>query len=527
MTSPQSTLRPGARLEALLPRRPAPRPPHPELERARQLFRSQNLVGPPATPGGATPIGRPERTKPRDPVLALVQRITQGFNLAEYERARTLGYEAYLEEQLHPETIDDSAMDAKLAAYATLELLPKQLYTLYALDNTVPYFEFKKVALQRSVHSRRQLLERMCEFWNDHFSIDHNKGDIEWLFMPEHERTVIRPNALGTFQALLTASAHGGAMLYYLDNWLNSKFAIQENYSRELLELHTLGVYGGYSEVDVKEVAKCFTGWTLNPDFNSGNWLRGFFDLSQHTAGEKLVLGNSIDNFPPRDDAQKVIDLVASHPSTAEFLARKLIRWFLTPEPPAALVQRVADEYLATGGDIKAVLRVILARENMGLPSLPKFRRPFHYVVSLFRAIDADVSDALYPIFYLGELGHVPFDRITPDGYPDTVEAWGGSLLPRWSFASVLFAPTAVLGNPMPGVTIPIAALKQKLGFQSAADRPGLATRINERLLGQTLAPGEVVALQEFIDTYPSSFGLPALFEAIALGASLPGFQWY
>jgi len=163
----------------------------------------------------------------------------------------------------------------------------------------------------------------------------------------------------------------------------------------------------------------------------------------------------------------------------------------------------------------------------MGLPRSPKFRRPFHYVVSLLRAIDADVSDALYPVFFLGEMGHVPFDRITPDGYPDTVEAWGGSLLPRWSFASVLFAPNAVFGDPFPGVTLPTTALKAKLEFQSAADRPGLARRIDERLLGRTLAPGEVAALQTFIDTYPSTFGTVALFESIALGASLPGFQWY
>lgn len=526
MTLQESPVTQRSRLAALLPRAPVPRKPHPELARARQLFRSQR-AGPIPPPLALTSLGRPERAPLRDPVLALVHRITQGFNLAEYQRAKALGYENYLEEQLDHLAIDDSAMDAKLASYVTLGYSPKQLYENYALDNRVPYFEFKTVAMQRAVHSKRQLFERMCEFWNDHFSIDHNKGDIEWLFMAEHERTVIRPNALGSFPAMLFASAHGGAMLFYLDNWLNSRFAIQENYGRELLELHTLSLRGGYSEVDVKEVAKCFTGWTLNGDFNSGNWFRGLFDNNQHTPGEKLVLGNSINNFPPRDDAKKVLDILTAHPSTAEFLAQKLIRWFLTPTPPAELVTRVADEYLATNGDIKSMLRVILARENMGLPSRPKFRRPFHYVASLLRAIDANVTDALYPILYLAEMGHVPFDHVTPDGYPDTVEAWGSSLLPRWSFASVLFAPSAATGNPMPGVSFSVNALKTRLEFQTAADRPGLAARIDQRLLGSSLAHGEVQALQAFIDGYPSSFGVVGLFEAIALGASLPGYQWY
>ena len=125
-------------------------------------------------------------------------------------------------------------------------------------------------------------------------------------------------------------------------------------------------------------------------------------------------------------------------------------------------------------------------------------------------------------------MGHVPFDHVTPDGYPDTIEAWGSSLLPRWSFASFLFASTAaVTGQPMPGVTIPIGALKTKLEFQTAADRPGLAERIDQRLLGRSLTRGEVLALQGFIDSYPTTFGVVALFEAIALGASLPGSQWY
>jgi uncharacterized protein (DUF1800 family) len=318
-------------------------------------------------------------------------------------------------------------------------------------------------------------------------------------------------------------------MLFYLDNWLNVNGAPQENYARELLELHTLGVSGGYSEVDVKEVAKCFTGWTLNPDPSSPDWLRGHFDNLHHTGGPKLVLGHVIPTLVPRENAQKVIDIVAAHPSTAAFLAEKLIRWFLTPAPPEVLVDQVAATYLATNGDIKAMLRVVLARENLanaGLVVQPKLRRPFHYMVSLLRALGAEVSDPLYPLFFLYGMGHVPFDHVQPDGYPDTIAAWGSSLLPRWGFASALLSSAAVFGEPFPGVSLSYPALSAKLDFQGASDRPGLARRINARLLGSALLEPEEEALQEFIDG-SASFGAPALYESIALAASLPGFQWY
>src|SRR5262249_25563564 len=162
---------------------------------------------------------------------------TPGFDLAEYERARALGYEAFLEEQLDPLGIDDSVLEARLAGFTTLAMSPKTLIDSYADDFSEPYLQFKGAALLRAVHSKRRLFERMCEFWNDHFSIDQNKGDVEWALLPENERLVVRSNALGSFPALLSASAHGAAMLYYLDNWLNARGAPQENYARELMEL--------------------------------------------------------------------------------------------------------------------------------------------------------------------------------------------------------------------------------------------------------------------------------------------------
>jgi uncharacterized protein (DUF1800 family) len=526
------------RLDTALPARPrAPRPDLRRLIEARggaplgdlrglrlSLSARARLAG-----LGFGPPRAPERAPHRDPVLTLVHRATQGFEWNEYQRARSLGYEAYLAEQLAPEAIDDAALDARLAGYTTLLMSPKELFETYSADFSEPYLQFKGAVLLRSLYSRRQLFERTVEFWNDHFSIDHDKGDIEWLFLPDNERLKIRPNAFGSFPTLLSASAHSNAMLFYLDNWLNVAGAPQENYARELLELHTLGVQGGYNEVDVKEVAKCFTGWTLNPDFASPNWFRQFFDVDLHTGGQKLVLGNVIPVSPPRDNAQRVLDIVATHPSTAQFVGRKLARWFLTPTPPPALVDQVAAEFLATGGDVKALLGVLLARENLRWTSpvvRPKLRRPFHLVATLLRALGAEVEDPLFPLFYLLTMGHFPFGHVQPDGFPDTTEAWGRSLLPRWRFAAGLLRPLAIFGQPFPGVHLAFADVAARIDYAGPDDRVGLAARIDERLFGKALSALELEVLQDFIDAQ-APLTQPDLYDAIALGASLPGFQWY
>ncbi|NOT31194.1 MAG: DUF1800 domain-containing protein [Planctomycetes bacterium] len=467
----------------------------------------------------------------RDPLLALVQRSTQGFELGEYQRAQALGYPAYLAEQLEPFTLDDSGLDARLASYTTLGMSPKQLFDGFPDDIGTPIIELKGSLILRAVYSRRQLYERMCEFWRDHFHIDHNKGDVEWALLPEHELTVIRPHALGKFPDMLRASAFSPAMQYYLDNWLNVRGAPQENYARELLELHTLGVHGGYSEVDVKEVAKCFTGWTLNVDSGSPDFLRTVFVPVLHTPGPKFVLGNAIPSSPASENARRVLDLLALHPSTARFIAKKLTAWLLTPAPSAELVERVAATYLATGGDIRAMLRVILARENLAgvVPVLaPKFRRPFHLVTSILRALGAHVSDPLYPLLLLYLMGHPPLDKVTPDGYPDTLAAWGRSLLPRWNAASLLVAG----GSPfpgrgtLPGVRFPGERLSTLLELGRRPDPAGLAEKINSRLLGGALDAFEEASLQAFLDERALLLDVD-LYEAIALAVSLPGFQWF
>jgi uncharacterized protein (DUF1800 family) len=334
---------------------------------------------------------------------------------------------------------------------------------------------------------------------------------------------------------MLSACAFSGAMLFYLDNWLNVRSAPQENYARELLELHTLGVDGGYNETDVNEVAKCFTGWTLNPDTDSPDWLRGVFDRAQHLPGAKLVLGHTIGGVPhvgkpgepvAHDEARAVLDIVAMHPSTARFLAKKLLRRFLTPDPSAALIEDVASTYLATRGDIRAMLRVILTRENLSsLDLAPKYRRPFHFLVSVARAMDGTARRSQdITLGHLAAMGQSPYDYPPPTGYPDDFSAWGGALLPRWILSIALLRDQYV---PAGIQLIDKLKLRIKLDWFGPADVPGLAQRINERIFGERLSPFEVEALQQYIEGYPPTFGVDELFETLALASSLPGFQWY
>jgi uncharacterized protein (DUF1800 family) len=485
---------------------------------------------------GGTGVSSDPQLARRDPLLILMHRITYGFSLPEYERAKTLGFQGYLDEQLDHLAIDDAEMtDFLRINYSVTEMSPREVYDNY---NALPVMALeltKGALLARAVASRRQLYERLCEFWIDHFNVDHNKG-LLWLLVPEFERTVIRPHALGSFPAMLTACAFSGAMLYYLDNWLNVREAPQENYARELLELHTLGVHGGYNEGDVDEVAKCFTGWTLIGDNTSPDWLRGTFDPSLHTGGRKFVLGHDIPDTPifakPGDlggysDAKRVLDIVSEHPSTADFLARKLLRRFLTPTPPEELVARVREAYLTTGGDIRAMLRVILTQENLvahTAVAAPKYRRPFHYMASVVRAVDGFVPRPSNPLQYLVQMGHAPYDFELPTGYPDDFESWGGALQPRWVFPAMFFR----YDRPFRGIhQMTAAALAARIGYAGAADRPGLAERINERLFGSALSGREVGLLQEFMDTYPAAFDFTALYDTLVLATSMPGFQWH
>jgi hypothetical protein len=224
-----------------------------------------------------------------------------------------------------------------------------------------------------------------------------------------------------------------------------------------------------------------------------------------------------------------VLDILSAHPSTALFLSRKLVKWFLTPTPPESLVQRVAETYQDTGGDLRAMLRVILARENLSFASpvyAPKFRRPYHFVTTLFRAFSGRIENGFETMSFLTGLGQVPLQCAPPTGYPDTVENWGPLILPRWSFSATLLQ--TLFGN-FRGVRFPLMPeLEELVGYdRGLGNRRGVAQRIGERAFGGTLSPREVELLQEYIDDYPGDFDTSALFDCLCLASSMPGFQWY
>jgi uncharacterized protein (DUF1800 family) len=338
--------------------------------------------------------------------------------------------------------------------------------------------ELQRAALLRAVYSERQLFELMVNFWENHFSIFANK-DADRFLLTEFDRDTIRPFALGNFRDLLGATARSSAMLYYLDNWqssvqrhypaTNDKPArtvggINENYARELMELHTLGVDGGYTQEDVQEVARCFTGWTIRKPNEVGLF---FFNPRAHDNGEKIVLGHKIPAGGGISDGDKVLDILAGHPSTANFIATKLARRFVRDDPPRSVINRAAATFLKTSGSIRETLRTIITSPEFFSAAAyrAKMRTPFEYVAAAMRAVKAE-TDADPSVFgWIARMGQPIFGRLTPDGYPDRAAQWlaAGSMLERLNFA------VALSNNKLKGTHIDPARILSQTDLNSPA----------------------------------------------------------
>ncbi len=366
------------------------------------------------------------------PILHLLNRLTWGARPQDVEHANAVGYEAYLEEQLNPEQIDDSALDAILETMPVLQMDRRTVFSLIE-----PYYRSYQALIKgmiaRAVHSERQLLERMVEFWSDHFNI--GSGDLS-PEMITFQRDVIRRHAMGSFRDMLLASAQSVAMLYYLDNYLNVAEHPNENYARELLELHTLGVDGGYTETDVYEVARAFTGWTINDASDTGF----YFDPSVHDTDAKTILGHELPAGRGIEDGLHVIGIVNNHPETARFLCFKLCRRFVSDDPPESLVESAAQVWIETGGEIRPVLRHIFLSEEFRGSAGQKLRRPLDFFIGTLRATGTEVREFWALDEMLSDLAQVPYGWEPPDGYPDTAGAWMNSsgLLARWNIAMAL-----------------------------------------------------------------------------------------
>jgi len=300
----------------------------------------------------------------------------------------------------------------------------------------------------RAIKSNRQLAELLDDFWFNHFNVFYEKGADRFL-IPEYERDAIRPNLLGKFRDLLEATAKSPAMLFFLDNFesvrpdldANNKSrkvkrGLNENYARELMELHTLGVNGGYTQKDVTEVARCFTGWGIQEPHKGGGF---FFNDGLHDKGEKIVLGHVIPAGGGIEDGEKVLDILAHHPSTAHFISLELAQRFVADRPPETLVSRMTKTFQDTDGDMREVMKTMLNSKEFWSEGAyrAKVKTPFEMVVSAARALDANVADAWALANQVERLGEPLYRKLEPTGYSNLNAEWVNSaaLLGRMNFA--------------------------------------------------------------------------------------------
>ncbi len=446
--------------------------------------------------GADVPAFVPPASDTVDPFHRLLVRAGFGPWPGDVEEAREMGTDGWIESQLHPESLDDSACTAMARRFDSLQAGPGDAAEWE--DETLRR-ELQRYALLRAVHSRRQVHESLVAFFADHLNVSIHKPGVAAL-APHYVREVLRPHALGQFGDLLRASARSPAMLVYLDgadNALRKPGDVpQENYARELLELHTLGVRGGYDQRDVMEVARALTGFVVRERLLRG---RGSvaFEPAWHDDGAKSVLGTIVAAGGGEDDLDAVIDIVVAHPSTARHLATRLTRWFVGDPAPPEVVEDAARTFATTEGDLRATVGAIL-RSDALLTAPPRLKRPFRFVVSAFRALGA-VTQAREPVVTaLERMGQAPHAHPTPDGYPFEAHPWLGSLYWRFAFAR---------GLDGPGTQVPWAALSQSLGDDPAA--------WFAHLVGRRPTAGELA---------PLASG-PSPREVVALILSSPAFQ--
>jgi uncharacterized protein (DUF1800 family) len=383
----------------------------------------------------------------KDPVARLVRRISMGITADELTHARSLGYTGYLEEQLNPSRIDDAACTKFVQN--TYPMLSQRGDQIYSVSMYTPgRLQLTEAALYRAAFSKRQLQERMVEFWTDHFNI---AIDDVWYLKLIDDRDVIRRHALGRFPDMLRASANSAAMMVYLNQTQSRKGSPNQNYAREIMELHTVGVDGGYTQQDVAEFARVLTGWTRI------GFAASFYDASIHDFGVKQVLGRVVPSTAPgpglagKNEAERIIDFLALHPNTAKYISTKLAKWFLAYDPPAAVVDAAAQAFLQSKGDIPTVLRVILAQANVQA-ALPLYKRPFHLAASAMRVLNPKVTSLSTVRNNLENMGQSLFLWPTPDGYPIAMEFWSGLVMQRWNavstFASASSTSTSFAVDP-------------------------------------------------------------------------------
>ncbi len=529
---------------------------------------------------GTTPV----LAQSPDRITHLLSRATYGVRPADIAAVRAVGIEAWLDRQLHPERIDDPLLEARLIAYplaradvATLirdyapprrpadppgdtatarrdreAMSPEQRRELALRSPQRILGDLVGARIQRAVLAERQLEEVMTDFWYNHFNVFFNKR-LDRYLVGDYERSAIRPHVFGRFEDMLIATAQHPAMLFYLDNFTSAapdsvtgrgagdlaarrrvlqrrEPGINENYARELLELHTLGVDGGYTQDDVVAVARAFTGWTLTgvgggrgapaaPGTAAPGAVEPRFRFApgMHDGREKLVLGTTLPAGRGIEDGLDVLRLLAQQPSTARFLSTKLVERFVSDDVDAELVDQLTDVYLRTGGDLREVTSALFTSERFYAAEhvRSKVKTPFELVASALRVTHADVGPSRRLIETLRTLGQLPYTEAAPTGFPASSDEWvnSGALLNRMNFA------LALAGNGIDGVRVDLT----RIGLLDAAADP-LEASIAALLPGVAAAP-VAARIREDLAARPAANDHDRDRQALGLVLGSPEFQ--
>ncbi len=506
--------------------------------------------------------------KPALPSLAVIALNRMGFGPrpGDIDAFKALGstdserLTAYVDQQLDPASIDDSACDAIIASYnfQTLDKSQAQLWADHIKSDEakdwryrrLPVWETERVAFVRLLHSKRQLVEVLADFWHNHFNVYGWDSWIQSTFV-HYDRDVIRGNLLGNFRKMLGDVARSPAMLYYLDNQSNSGGNPNENYARELFELHGLGAenyFGvrkttdpeivdengdrkGYIDSDVYGATTCFTGWRIDGDTGLFH-----FDAASHFPYTKVVMGQIIEDFLGEDDGNIVLDLLANHPGTARYICRKLCRRLVSDNPPESLVQATADLFHANReapDQLAQVVRMILLSEEFHTTWGDKIRRPFEFAGALLRATQCNYDPTLDNFFWwYGAMGQSLFSWHPPNGYPDTAADWSSTMpiLQRWRFVNdILEWKIGGDGEDKNDKRIVVDGVMP----EDVATPEAIVDFWSRRLLGYLLPTAERTEIVEFMafgrgtdsDLPPDQIA-ERLRYMIALILMSPSFQW-
>ncbi|MES2129320.1 MAG: DUF1800 domain-containing protein [Pseudomonadota bacterium] len=447
---------------------------------------------------------------PEQQASHVLNRLAYGPRPGDIERVAQMGVARYIDQQLHPESIPlPAALEARLAALETVNRgagaslaefaeLRKQVKdegedAKKERRAAVVHMQLQadEARLARAIDSPRQLEEVMVDFWFNHFNVFSGKG-LDRALVASYERDAIRPYVFGNFRDLLGATAKHPAMLYYLDNHLSTANGytprgdkskargLNENYARELMELHTLGVDGGYSQKDVTELARMLTGWTYDPRALVRKGESFHFEPARHDQGSKLWLGRSVAAAGQRE-GEMALDVLAVHPQTARHVSYQLAQYFVQDEPPPALVERMARTWTDSAGNIRSVLATLFASEEFMAPAAQgaKFKTPYQFVVSSVRASATPVANVAPLVQTLNQLGMPLYGCQTPDGYKNTQAAWlsPDALSRRIGFATALAAgklalPAATASAPQLQAALGPAVSERTLAAVAAQPEP-------------------------------------------------------